>query len=177
MRLLSTILIWVILAASAAATTLQKLSMDEMTAQATSIVRARVVDSWGAKSGSVIYTHYKIQVSERLKGAGDTSIEILIPGGIAAGLQQTIPGAPKLMTGNEYVLFLWKGPSGANHVMGLSQGVFDLKTSPSGVLTLYRGPLDARVLDSRGQAADASRLEMSWSDFTAQMKKSVGAAR
>ena len=38
--------------------TLEQLTLDDMIAQSTAIVRGTVVDSWAALTGSVIYTHY-----------------------------------------------------------------------------------------------------------------------
>ena len=49
-----------LLAASLApltAATLQRLSLDDMVAQSTSIVRGTVTASWSAFTGSIIYTH------------------------------------------------------------------------------------------------------------------------
>jgi hypothetical protein len=104
--------------------TLQQLSMADMIAKSTAIVRAKVTNSYAAKSGPVIYTHYQLQVSERYKGAAQSTVDLSIPGGIVGGIQQIWGGAPQLQTGAEYVLFLWTGKSGLTQVMGLSQGLF-----------------------------------------------------
>ena len=89
--------------------TLERLSLEEMIARSTSIVQGKVTGSWAAFSGPVIYTHYTVQVSQRLKGAGSDSMEIVVPGGVANNLRQTFAGAPELKAGNEYVLMLWTG--------------------------------------------------------------------
>ena len=60
--------------------TLQQLTMDDMIAQSAAIVRGTVVDSWAALTGSVIYTHYKIQVSESFKGPRQSSVEVVVAG-------------------------------------------------------------------------------------------------
>jgi len=56
--------------------TLQELSMDQMNQLATSVVRARVISSsanLSATAGSpMIYTHYKLAVSEIWKGPAGT---------------------------------------------------------------------------------------------------------
>ncbi len=54
--------------ATAQAATLERLSLDEMIVKSTTIVRGTVTSTWTAYTGSVIYTHYKIQVSESFKG-------------------------------------------------------------------------------------------------------------
>src|SRR2546423_15468694 len=57
--------------------TLQRLSLDDMIIRSNSIVRGKVTDSWAALTGSVIYTHYRIQVSENLKGPKQSVVEIM----------------------------------------------------------------------------------------------------
>src|ERR1700733_14604590 len=49
--------------------TLEQLSMTDLIAKSTAIVRAKVMSSYAAMSGPVIYTHYQLQVSARYKGA------------------------------------------------------------------------------------------------------------
>src|SRR5882672_10248647 len=97
--------------------TLEQLSLDEMIAQSTSIVRGKVTGSWAAFSGPVIYTHYTVQVVERFKGVGQTTIEVVVPGGVANNMRQSFAGAPELNTGDEYVLLLWAGKDGATQII------------------------------------------------------------
>ncbi len=79
--------------------TLERLSLDDMIARSTAIVRGKVTSSYAAFSGPVIYTHYTIQVSEQYKGAGQASVEVVIPGGTAGNLRQSFAGAPTLTPG------------------------------------------------------------------------------
>ncbi len=106
--------------------TLEQLSLDDMVAKSTAIVRGRVMDSYAAFSGRVIYTHYTVQVSERFKGAGTSSVDVAVPGGVANKLRQTFEGAPVFHRGEEYVFFLWTGASGPTQVVGLTQGLFSI---------------------------------------------------
>src|SRR5436190_854703 len=78
------------------AATLQRLSMDELTDKATCIVRGRVSDSYAAYTGATVYTHYRVQVSERWKGTGGSIVEVMVPGGVAKGVRQTYVGMPRL---------------------------------------------------------------------------------
>src|ERR1700730_15716429 len=105
---------------------LEALSLDELAQKSTLILRANVLGSYTDFRGSVIYTHWKLQVVESLKGADPSAVEVLVPGGSAGRFHQDVPGAPRLMAGNEYLLFLWTSKSGATYVTGLSQGVFEL---------------------------------------------------
>jgi hypothetical protein len=87
---------------SAAAATLQQLSMDQIAQSATAIVRAHITGSSASFTGSTIYTHYKLQISETWKGS--PGAEVMLPGGVAGGYRQSFPGVPTLQTGAEYVL-------------------------------------------------------------------------
>ncbi len=79
--------------------TLERLSLDDMINRSTMIVRGKVTASWAAFSGSVIYTHYQVQVSEQFKGASRTSVEIMTPGGTVKGLQPELFGFPSAKSG------------------------------------------------------------------------------
>jgi hypothetical protein len=111
--------------------TLERLSLDEMISRSTAIVRGKVAGSYAALSGPAIYTHYSIQVSERLKGGGSGSIEVVVPGGVANGLRMSVSGAPVLNPGDEFVFFLYTGKSGITSIVGLTQGLFSLNKAAS----------------------------------------------
>src|SRR5436305_11139949 len=48
--------------------TLERLSLDDMIAKSTVIVRGKVTSAYAAASGPIIYPNYTVQVSQRLKG-------------------------------------------------------------------------------------------------------------
>ena len=104
--------------------TLQQLSMSDLIAKSTSIVRGTVQGSYTAYSGPVIFTHYRVQVAEKWKGSAGATVDVAVPGGVANGIRQTYSGAPQFQSGDQYVLFLWTGKSGMTQIMGFSQGAF-----------------------------------------------------
>ena len=106
--------------------TLERLSLDDMITRSTTIVRGKVAASWAAYTGSVIYTHYQILVSEQFKGTAQTSVEVMLPGGTAKGLSQSFSGSPVLQQGDEFVFFLWTSTRGITWITGLTQGLFSL---------------------------------------------------
>jgi hypothetical protein len=106
--------------------TLERLSLDDMITRSTTIVRGKVTASWAAFTGSVIYTHYQIQVSEQFKGPTRNSVEVVTPGGTVKGLHQSFSGSPVLNQGDEFVFFLWTSPRGITWITGLTQGLFAL---------------------------------------------------
>jgi len=118
--------------------TLERLSIEDMAQKATGIARGRVLGSYAAPYGSRIYTHYKIGVSEWWKGGPTAFEDVVMPGGTAGSAQQVEPGTPALVQGGQYVLFLWRSRSGLTHVIGLSQGLFEVKRDGGGRLRATR---------------------------------------
>ncbi len=129
------------------AATLEKLSLDEMAQKSTAIVRGRVLSSYGAQRGSIIYTHYRVQVSETWKGAAAADLDVVVPGGAVPGLRQTFSGAPVLASNAEYVLFLWTGASGLTRVIGLTQGMFSVTKGANGEPVAFRPAATEAMID------------------------------
>jgi hypothetical protein len=140
MRSLAALLWLALTSLVATATTLEKMSLEEMVRKSTAVVRARAVDSSSVLRGSMIYTVYRLQVAEVLKGTMvPGGAEVYVPGGTYGRFRQSIAGSPVLEPGVDYVLFLWASPRGLVQVIGLSQGVFEVKKSGSGEPMLVRG--------------------------------------
>jgi hypothetical protein len=148
------------------------MSMDEMTASATAIVRARVTGSSASQIGPTIYTHYKLQVTETWKGTAPG--EVLLPGGAVSGLRQSFPGVPQLSTGSEYVLFVWTSSStGINHIIGFSQGIFNVSQQADGSMLASRPATGETMHDATGSEVRDQAVSMA---LTA-MKASVTGAQ
>ena len=149
---------------AAQSATLEYLSSDAMIDKSTAIVRARVLGSGARQHGPLVYTHFTVQVLERLKGTGAERLDIVVPGGAVGGLRQTFAGAPQMVKDGEYLLFLWTGTSGLTHVLGFSQGVYQVSLDGSGEAFAAR-PASAEVMldpDSGRMIADQSvRLRLS----------------
>jgi hypothetical protein len=158
---------------SAGAATLQQLSVDQMAQSATAIVRARVVSSSANFTGSTIYTHYKLQVSETWKGSAAT--EVMLPGGVAGGYWQSFSGIPTLQTGSEYVLFLWTSPSTRIiHLVGFSQGLFNLSQQTDGSMNVGRPRIGEGMFDRAGRRVRDQAVQMRLVDLKAQVSAMVG---
>ena len=153
------------MAASLHGTTLQQLSLDDMIRQSTAIVRGQVQPSNSDLRGSVIYTHYKIQVSEVLKGTPAILLDVGVPGGALGGKTQIFAGAPALAAGHDYVFFLWTSKSGLTQVIGLSQGLFAVTPNSSGVPMIVRAAATERMLNALGQTVADSDIQMLLSDL------------
>lgn len=156
-----------------AGSTLERLTLDEMIGKSTDIVRGRILDTRVMERGPVLYTVYRIQVAERWKGKDAGSLEVAVPGGNTAVLRQNFSGAPKMVRGAEYVLFLWKGTSGIVHVIGLSQGVFDLKADSAGLLRAVRGPIQEKMLNAAGQSVTDAGIDMQLTDLRQRVESTL----
>ena len=157
----------------ARATTLQKLGLDEIIRKSTSIVRAKVVGSSASLHGQDIYTYYQLQVLEDFKPGGSPTREVAVPGGAARGLRQTVPGAPSLNAGDEYVFFLWTGPSGMTQVIGLTQGLLAVTQDASGEAVVERPATSELMLDKSGRPVSDQAVRMSISDLRARIQKTL----
>jgi hypothetical protein len=162
--------------------TLEQLTLDDMIAQSTAIVRGTVVDSWAALTGSVIYTHYKVQVNESFKGPRQTFVEIVVAGGVVNHLSQSFSGSPALNKGDESVFFLWTSRAGLTQIMGLTQGLFAIAPAVSADPMATRAATRELMLDPKtAQPVKDSMLSMRLSDLRSRiagtLKSSQGASQ
>jgi hypothetical protein len=139
-----------------------------MSQAATAIVRASVTGSTASFTGSTIYTHYSLKVSESWKGFAPT--EVLVPGGIANGKRQAFPGVPELKVGAEYVLFLWtSSQTGITHIVGLQQGLFDLSSRSDGSTLATRPLIGEVILDAQGRRVPDHAISMPLTSLRGQV--------
>jgi hypothetical protein len=162
-------------------TTLQQLSLANMISKSTSIVHAKATGSYSAVRGGDIYTYYQFQVSQTFKPAGPAHIpstsgglQVAVPGGAAQGVRQTVPGAPNISIGADYVLFLWTSASGLTQIIGLSQGLFRMTSDPAGNAIIVRPVSTEPMLDAKGNAVTDQAMIFRWSDVLSQIQKAVG---
>jgi hypothetical protein len=158
------------------AATLEKLSLDDMVAKSTDIVRGRVISSAAgfrapASRAGIIYTTYSIEIAERWKGTGASRMSVAVPGGTAQGMQQTFPGAPGLTPNTEYVFFLWTSRSGLTQIIGLSQGLMNLKADTDGKITVSRGASAEPMVDGQGNPVRDQSFGMTLTEFRNTMSR------
>jgi hypothetical protein len=158
MTLMAGLLFALVLSTMAEATTLLKLSLDEMVAQSTDIVRGRVRNCQAAQRGITIVTDCVVTVSERLKGTPAQTMAISVPGGLlksARGkIRQVIAGAPEFNDRQEYLLFLWTGRNGVTQLIGLSQGVLQIGVQGGQVVAQRAKTADVSFQDPSGREVE-----------------------
>jgi hypothetical protein len=164
-------------AAALPSATLERLSLDDLIGKSTMIVRGKILNSYTAASGPVIYTHYRIQTSETLKGTPNGTVEIQLPGGTAGNLRQTFAGVPQFKAGDEYVFFLWTGKSGSTQVLGLTQGLFSIATGGAKDPLTTRTASHEVMLDrGTGKQIKDQTLTMHLSELRARIHSSAAGA-
>ena len=156
----------------AGATTLQRLTLDEMAQKSTAIVRAKVTGSSEIIRGGEIFTTYKFDVLQSLK-SGPRVREVAVPGGVAGGMRQAVAGAPTLRAGLEYVLFLWTSRSGLTQLMGMSQGLFSVERTTTGDLLASRSAAGEQMLDLAGHAVRDEAVSIPLAELKAKVSKAL----
>lgn len=166
------------------AATLEKLSLDDMIQKSTEIVRGKVSVQAAVVRGPVVYTRYRVAVAAQYKGspASAGSVDVYVPGGEVPGgksgsLVQRFAGAPNLVEGQEYVLFLWTSRSGLRQVIGLSQGLFEMKQNPQGVPMVKRNATSETMLDTSGQVVEDAPVSMRLSEMVDRIHRTLTGAR
>ncbi len=150
--------------------TLERLSLDDLVAKSTSIVRGKVVKSWAGFTGPSIYTHYTIDVSERWKGPAQASVEVIVLGGIVNNLRQSFAGAPVLNQGDEFVFFLWTSKAGLTQLLGFTQGLFAVQADGSKDPNAVRFASRELMLDGKtGRPVKDETLVMRVSELRAKV--------
>jgi len=153
------------------AATLSRLSVNDMIDKSTAVVRGKVTSSYAAFQGSIIYTHYAVQVSERYKGSPAGTVDVVVPGGIANNLRQTFAGAPQFQTGDEYVFFLWTSQAGLTQVLGLTQGLFQIAPGTAADPVATRAAIRELMLDAgTGQPVKDQTLVLKLSNLRTQIR-------
>lgn len=175
MRSSTLIAILLAVASVASATTLQRLSLEDLARESTAVVRGRVARVTVDHSGSLLYTVARVEVETSWKGAAAESIEVSSPGGVWQGMEQRFPGAPRLQNGQEYILFLWRGPSGRVQLTGFSQGVFEIYRDNAGMARVRREAVSEELLlpDGNGPQAASQQLDLPLSELDRLLRQAL----
>jgi hypothetical protein len=142
------------------ATTVQKLTLQELTKKSESIVMARVddaVSSWDA-AHKEIYTYFTLSVLQPVKGSkGATTIMLRQIGGTVGNIASVVPGMPSFRKGEEVVVFLTqKDAAGYPWVMGLQQGKYSVMTAKNGVKMVRNDLAGTEFLTKSGSHVGAT---------------------
>ncbi len=167
MRRHVTAVLWLLMTLlPAGAATLERLTMEEMIDLSSAVMRGRVSSSWSQAKGGNLSTVYRIQVTERFKSAAAATIDIILPGGSLNGTRQSFPGVPQLTQGKEYMIFVWTDANGGNHLLGLTQGLFEVPLDDSGEMLAVRNATSETMLDAKtGRVVQDAPVRMKLRDL------------
>lgn len=157
------------------AITVVPMTFEELTAEATAVVYARVADvrgQWTADRRS-IDSIITLEALRYFKGDLGSTVLMRLPGGRASGVVHVLPGAPVLRDGELVIVFLTSRGPAISTALGLGQGIFQvIRDTRSGMLLvapaalkasaagkLLRGAADRRLLTMDAFAANVRALE------------------
>jgi len=121
----------------ARATTIRRMTHEEMAQRAELIVVGRGMESRSVWVGRMLVTRVTVAVDEILKGQVQSTVTVDIPGGIDMNrkipIGMSVSGAPSILRGEHVVLFLARqqgitaqAGSGEHAIVGFSQGKFSV---------------------------------------------------
>jgi hypothetical protein len=143
----------------ATATTLRPMGLEQLTTSSTAIVIGQAQGSrshWNTAHTRIV-TDVEFAVDQVVKGEPTARVVITQLGGEVDGVRMTVPGTPVFSTGEEALLFLWRGKSSAVQVTGLEQGRFQILHDPvTGARYVERRADGGTVLDLLGRSAGST---------------------
>lgn len=112
---------------AARATTVERLTLDDLVKKANKIVVGRVngTRTYWANNGKLILTGYTIEVQETIKGQASRTIEVTTIGGTIGDVTLHVAGMPSFERGESAVVFL-ENSGVYSTVVGLGQGKFEV---------------------------------------------------
>lgn len=113
--------------ATAHATTLRRMTLEEMTASASAVARVRCTGNEVLAERGEIWTLTSFETVEVLKGAPPAQLRVRLIGGRLGSLKSTVDGVPRFREGEEVILFLEPAASGEWTVVSWVQGTFRVR--------------------------------------------------
>jgi hypothetical protein len=167
------VLIAMLAASPAAATTYIPVDFHEMVTAAKAITYGRVVDvrSELTFDRTTIATYVTIDVAQHLKGNFGESVTFRVPGGHVGRYRRIIVGAPQFERGDDVIVFLSaRGPS-VPYLYGLSQGVYRVARRADGhaIVTPLPMPAGGGTLD-RVVRGDPARRPLTLDAFAREVR-------
>jgi hypothetical protein len=109
-------------------TTVLRIELPALVEQADTIVQGRVerLDAQWDERRKIIFTNIQIRVDEQLKGAAQPTVLVRQLGGKVGSLNMSISGMPAFRPGENVIVFLKRNPEPTYHVVGLSQGKYQI---------------------------------------------------
>ena len=113
------------------ATTLARLSLDQLAMNADGVARLLCTGVESRRENGAIWTITTFAVIENLKGNLPAQVLVRMPGGKAGHMTETVDGTPKFAPGEQAVVFLERARDGSFSVAGWVEGTFRIAQDPA----------------------------------------------
>jgi hypothetical protein len=135
----------------AAATTMLRIDLPELSQKADTIVHGtvrRMESRWSGDRRRIV-TDVEIEVTEALKGQAGSTVLLVQPGGRVGDIGQMIHGLPTFTPGEEVVVFLDRHGAAAFRVTAMAQGKYQVRRASDSrsVLAVPENTGEALLLD------------------------------
>jgi hypothetical protein len=132
MSLLACGMLAMVTAATAGATTLERMSLEKIAAAAPVIVRARFSENSVVRDEGEIWTLTSFDVEETWRGDPPARITVRLLGGSLGDITSHVSGVPQFLPGEDVVLFLQPTARGDFSVVSWEQGTFRIHRQEPG---------------------------------------------
>ena len=169
------VLILSLVCLAAQATLVPALSLEELIERSEIIAHGRVASSWPAwDSGhKYIWTHFRLDVLDPIRGNPGASVVVSEPGGSLDGVSMSISGAPDYALGEEAIVFLYRTPIGYLRATGYGQGKYTVAPN----LRVHANLKGLELLNRDG-ASSLSTLEgLTAAEFKARVRDAIRSRR
>jgi len=112
------------------ATTLARLSLDQLAGAADAVARVRCAGAESRWEGGSIWTITTFDVVDAIKGNLAPRIVVRLPGGKVGAVTATVDGAPKFTAGEEVIIFLERSRADGYSIAGWVEGTFRIALDP-----------------------------------------------
>jgi len=153
---------------SLSASTFLTAEFREIVTDATTVVRGRVTDVRTIRStAGDVESAVTIAVDGVLKGSAGTFVSMRVPGGVIGRYRTVMVGAPVMRVGDQAVFFLKGGPGNTLWPVGLSQGIYRISASRTGLPVVTAPVLAGVTTNATGPVVrgDARRKSIAVGEF------------
>ena len=101
-----------------------RFSFEELVSRSEIIAQARVIAEWSAWDSEhrYIWSHYRMQVTDAIRGGAASTVVVSEPGGTVGGISQAVDGVNAWNPGDNVIIFLHHVPNGYLRTTGGAQG-------------------------------------------------------
>lgn len=165
--------------APAYATVVVPADLGELSRDAYTIVRGRVValDARWTDDRRRVETLVTLEAESYMKGALGPVLQFRVPGGRLGRFRSVLVGAPAFALGQRIVVFLGARAPAIPYVLGLSQGVFRVLPGAGGWMVTPPAVLPATGGPERIVRGDPTRRPMPLADFERQVRMLAESSR